>query len=40
MKNSGSCLIIGGGMTGLMAATVLKRHGLDVTVFDKGRGIG
>ena len=40
MKNSGSCLIVGGGMTGLMAATVLKRHGLDVTVLDKGRGIG
>ena len=40
MKNSGSCLIIGGGMAGLMAATVLKRHGLDVTVLDKGRGIG
>jgi hypothetical protein len=40
MKNSGSCLIIGGGIAGLMAATVLKRHGIDVIVLDKGRGIG
>jgi len=40
MKNSGSCLIVGGGIAGLMAATVLQRHGLDVTVLDKGRGIG
>ena len=40
MKNSGSCLIVGGGIAGLMAATVLQRHSIDVTVLDKGRGIG
>lgn len=35
-----SCLVIGGGIAGLMAATFLKRHGVDVAVLDKGRGIG
>ena len=35
-----SCLVIGGGIAGLMAATVLARHGIDVIVLDKGRGIG
>ena len=35
-----TCLIIGGGMSGLIAGTVLQRHGMFVTVLDKGRGIG
>lgn len=34
------CLIIGGGIAGLMAATVLQNGGMRVTVVDKGRGIG
>ncbi len=33
-------LIIGGGIAGLMAATVLQKNGVQVTVVDKGRGIG
>jgi len=40
MKKSGSCLIVGGGIAGLIAATVLKHQGVNVTVLDKGRGIG
>ncbi len=35
-----SCLIIGGGISGLIAGTVLQRNGIQVTVLDKGRGIG
>lgn len=35
-----SCLIIGGGITGLIAGTVLQRQGIAVTIVDKGRGIG
>jgi renalase len=35
-----SCLIIGGGMAGLIAGTILQRHGMAVTILDKGRGIG
>jgi predicted NAD/FAD-dependent oxidoreductase len=35
-----SCLIIGGGISGLMAGTVLQRQGIHVTLLDKGRGIG
>jgi renalase len=34
------CLIIGGGISGLIAATVLQRAGINVTILDKGRGIG
>ena len=37
---SKSCLIIGAGMAGLNAARVLNSAGWDVTVFDKGRGVG
>lgn len=33
-------LIVGAGMAGLMAAGVLKRQGLGVTVVDKGRSVG
>lgn len=40
-KNSGrNCLIIGGGLSGLVAATHLQSHGFKVKVLDKGRGIG
>ena len=35
-----SFVIIGGGISGLIAATLLQRQGLKVTVLDKGRGIG
>ena len=35
-----SFIIIGGGISGLVAATLLQRQGLKVTVLDKGRGIG
>ncbi|MEJ2541447.1 MAG: FAD-dependent oxidoreductase, partial [Gemmatimonadota bacterium] len=32
--------VVGGGLSGLMAARTLRDHGLDVTVFDKGRRPG
>ena len=32
--------VIGAGMSGLVAARTLADHGLDVKVFDKGRGVG
>lgn len=35
-----SCLIIGGGISGLVIATILQRSGIKATVLDKGRGIG
>ena len=35
-----TCTIIGGGISGLIAATILQRQGIKVTVLDKGRGIG
>ena len=35
-----SCLIIGAGMTGLAAARELIAHGWEVTLLDKGRGVG
>ncbi|MBK8430052.1 MAG: FAD-dependent oxidoreductase [Chloroflexi bacterium] len=34
------CLIIGAGISGLMAATTLQAQGWAVTVLDKGRGVG
>ena len=37
---SKSCLVIGAGIAGLLAATELQRHGVDVVVVDKGRGVG
>ena len=35
-----SCVVIGGGITGLITASELQRKGIEVTVLDKGRGIG
>ena len=35
-----SCLVIGGGISGLIIATILQRNNIKVTVLDKGRGIG
>ncbi len=35
-----SCIVIGGGISGLITATLLQRRGIKVTVLDKGRGIG
>lgn len=39
-SSKNTCIIVGGGITGLIAATVLQRQGIQVTVLDKGRGIG
>jgi len=35
-----SCLVIGAGLAGLVAARELKRHNFKVTVLDKGRAVG
>jgi predicted NAD/FAD-dependent oxidoreductase len=35
-----TCIVVGGGLAGLVAATILQREGVRVTVLDKGRGIG
>ena len=35
-----SCLIVGGGISGLIIATILQRNNIKVTVLDKGKGIG
>ena len=40
IKNNSSGIVIGGGITGLIAATLLQRQGIKVKVLDKGRGIG
>ncbi len=34
------CIIIGGGMSGLMAANILENKGFKTIILDKGRGIG
>ncbi|MBF1990716.1 NAD(P)/FAD-dependent oxidoreductase [Fischerella thermalis] len=38
--STSSCLVIGGGISGLIAATVLRDRNMQVTVVDKGRAIG
>ena len=40
LQNEKSCLVIGAGIAGLLAARTLQEHGLRVTVLDKGRGVG
>lgn len=35
-----SCLVVGGGISGLIVATILQEEGFRITVLDKGRGIG
>jgi renalase len=35
-----SCIVVGGGITGLITATILQRRGINVTVLDKGKSIG
>jgi renalase len=40
LNQKSSCLIVGGGISGLITATLLQRQGIKVTVLDKGRGIG
>ena len=39
-KPQTSCIIVGGGISGLITATILQRNNIQVTVLDKGRGIG
>lgn len=39
-ENSKSCLVVGAGIAGLIAARALHVKGLNVTVLDKGRGVG
>lgn len=35
-----SCIIVGGGISGLITAKILQQRGISVTILDKGRGIG
>ena len=39
-ERTSSCIIVGGGIAGLITATLLQRENIEVTVLDKGRGIG
>ena len=36
----GRCAVVGAGLAGLSCARTLVDHDVDVTVFDKGRGVG
>lgn len=40
VEQPGSCVVIGAGVSGLMAANRLQEAGWRVTVLDKGRGVG
>ena len=35
-----SCIVVGAGISGLLVASSLQREGWDVTVLDKGQGVG
>ncbi len=39
-NNRATCLVVGAGLTGLVAASELQRSGVDAVVLDKGRGVG
>ena len=38
--NRSSCIVVGAGISGLLAASSLQREGWDVTVLDKSQGVG